>query len=1470
MSATAVTHANPYVGPRSFQQGETLYGRDRERDELLDLLIAERIVLLYSPSGAGKTSLVQAALVRALENEGFHVRPLIRVGIEPPSGMRSAAFQTNRYILSSLQSLEGALPDEHTPSARLAEMGLDQYLNASHQHESDSRTDDVKQDAGCAGTNEVLIFDQFEEILTVDPSDEAAKHAFFENVGKALRNRKRWALFAMREDYVAGLDPYLRAIPTRLSNTYRLDLLGEQAARQAMQQPAAQMGIVFTDAAAKKLADNLRRVRVQRSDGKTDEQLGPHIEPVQLQVVCQRLWERRPNPTQVIESDITEVGDVDTALADYYAERVVSVASQTNVRERDIREWFENELITEQGIRGQVLQGQDRSRGLNNHSIWALVDAHLVRAEKRRGATWFELAHDRLIEPVRTNNAQWFEATLSVLQREAAIWDKQRRPSSALLRDRRLVDAEHWAGDHSDDLSPVETDFLTASRDVRRQARRDQKLRIASKVGVAVALAGVAVAGMTVQWAAWEHRKSDEENKIRVTVAQEKAKELVKRAGAETESILAEAHRKQKELIAEDQKLNGQAREALKQARNYRLDAWQDRLESENPITAMLVASRAITSAGSIGPGEWNPEQGLRDALARTGGQSFTDPEGGVFQDVAINRHWLVTVSVSGEGGSRVVRLWDLARKQTPKILNGADNPFMLAPDGHWLVTGAVKRRARLLWDLKGNPVPTDLGPTDANVPFQPPAVTADSHWLITAIGSTLSLWDLTVSDHEPRGQPLPGSGNNTGSDKYVWLSSDSHWLVTSSGRGCTDSRALLWDLKNTSAARLSLADTFSDIKVAFSADGEKLVVTTECLSNRDHNQPTIEVWNLKDLSKATLSGSDFPNRAFEHVAISPDHGRVVAEADGAIWRWDLAQIANAPKQQYEARSFQPALSHDGGQIFGFGVGGEVHLWRLAVQGIPAALTPAVLKDDGKPIDASRFVTMSDDYRRVSAGQQWAITSSDDRWVMVFGGSSNTLIDLDHSDKVRVLRAHGAIRAFDISPEASTTVIADDDGTARVWDLTRSIIASPAILPVQSFGSNLSPVQSLRSNLSEDGLTLAIGTQDGMIRVVDLGGNYPTTPLSEWRGHAKGVTALALSSDKKQLATAGDDGIRVWPLTGPDPKAEGITLIAADKMDPKRATSSATRLIFSGDGRWLVTKGRDGEQLWNLSTNPAEGPTLQLGVVSYDAISADGRWFIAVMGRSNSAQLWDLTSIPTTPRLLNDVTGPFAFSPNGRWLVTGSKSAGAQLWDVKTKTPLASGTLLLGPQSRFTGAVFSPDSRWLLTGSSTGAQLWDMKAKNPAASGTRLPEYQSPIYPSGVATSKFSLDGRWLAMIGLGKIQLLKSQTRDAAPNSNPISLPSPEHPVSSIAFTADSRSIVATSGTAVSRWSTRVEEDLFPLACKTAGRNLSDDEWKKYFHDEQYCKICPDFPIGKNVPSGSYSVCADSNKKLGASLHEH
>lgn len=512
MTATPQSPPNPYVGPRAFRYGETLYGRDREVMKLLDLLIAERIVLLYSPSGAGKSSLIQAALIPELEKEDFQVLPVMRVSLEPSPSLERLSV-TNRYVLSLLLSLEAALPaEQQTSLTELASMKLADYLSRR-----ESGTDAAKP--------LVLIFDQFEEILTVDFTDRAAKEAFFAQVGTALRDRHRWALFAMREEYLAGLDPYLRPIPTRLGTTFRLELLGEEAARQAMQRPAHQAGVEFTDAAAWKLINDLRRVRLQGPEG-TIEELGLYVEPVHLQVVCHRLWEKLPaDDREIGEEDIEAIGDVDSALAGYYVERVEAIAGETRVRERAIREWFDHQLITAQGIRGQVLQDYERSQGLENRAIARLVDAHLVRAEQRRGATWFELAHDRLIKPVRANNVAWFASNLSTLQRQATLWEHEDHASGLLLRDQVLEEAERWATTHPEELTTTEQNFLAASQELRERARQErQKNRVIRWLTVGAFCLGVLGIVLFIR-VVREHKQVQRERE-QVKIHEERAKAL--------------------------------------------------------------------------------------------------------------------------------------------------------------------------------------------------------------------------------------------------------------------------------------------------------------------------------------------------------------------------------------------------------------------------------------------------------------------------------------------------------------------------------------------------------------------------------------------------------------------------------------------------------------------------------------------------------------------------------------------------------------------------------------------------------------------------------------------------------------------------------------------------------------------------------------------------------------------------------
>lgn len=475
-AAAATTLPNPYVGPRSYTAddpgaGRNLYGRDRELQELVQLMTAERIVLLFSPSGAGKSSLINAALLPALRKADFTVLPVMRVAHEPPDPELRKVSGFNRYVLSALMSLEGGRPEGAQREAwELAGVRLADYLKGCAAAAAMAPGGQQERQGGDKPL--ALIFDQFEEILTLDPTDIEAKREFFTQVGEALRLPQHWALFSMREDYVASLDPFVRLVPTALTSTYRLDLLGAAAARSAIRKPAADRGVEFTAEAALSLVNDLRAVYVQQLSGRAEKQLGPHVDPVHLQVVCYRLWEKLPVTSEtksIGEGDLKKGGDVNDALAGYYSDSVAAVVAKGYAREREIRGWVGKQLITEQGVRGQVLRGEGQTQGLDNRAIDDLIGAHLLRREERRGATWIELAHDRLIEPVRADNAK-YRKTLNQLQRQAEDWLARGRPDWMLLRGDELIKANDWARQHEGELTEVEKEFRKASNRARTRA----------------------------------------------------------------------------------------------------------------------------------------------------------------------------------------------------------------------------------------------------------------------------------------------------------------------------------------------------------------------------------------------------------------------------------------------------------------------------------------------------------------------------------------------------------------------------------------------------------------------------------------------------------------------------------------------------------------------------------------------------------------------------------------------------------------------------------------------------------------------------------------------------------------------------------------------------------------------------------------------------------------------------------------
>lgn len=505
------THANPYVGPRAFAAGERLYARDRELADLVDLVIAERIVLLHAPSGAGKSSLLHAGLVPRLRAEGLTVLPVARVGLPPPIDC------PDRFTLSVLLGLEEDVPkDRQTPLPALAGMALADYL--------DRRRGD--------GDSEVLILDQFEELLTIDPAGRPAKIAFLRQLGAALRRSDRYAVLALREDWLAALHAYRDLLPTRLRASYRLDLLGPTAALAAIQGPAAALDVRFSDAAARKLVDDLRQIRIAQPDGSVLLQPGPSVEPVQLQVTCRTLWSRlSPGTAEIDVPDLAAIGDVDQALAAYCDDELAAVARDCAVPERLLRAWLARNLVTDRGLRTQVLRGPASTQGLEDRVLAALIDTHLVRADERRGMAWVELAHDRLVAPLLASNARHAAANLGPIERQAELWDSQGRPESMLLGEPALLDraaAEPVA------RTPAELAFLAACQQLRRRRARARRSAQAIAILGVLALVGLAVA---VVFAVRAERSATKAERERSNAEAARQLALARQLGAQAQTL---------------------------------------------------------------------------------------------------------------------------------------------------------------------------------------------------------------------------------------------------------------------------------------------------------------------------------------------------------------------------------------------------------------------------------------------------------------------------------------------------------------------------------------------------------------------------------------------------------------------------------------------------------------------------------------------------------------------------------------------------------------------------------------------------------------------------------------------------------------------------------------------------------------------------------------------------------------------
>ena len=1212
---SAAERRNPFVGPRPIQQGEALHGRTQELRALYNRLQARRIVVLHSPSGAGKSSLVQAGLLPLLKENGFEVWKPIRVNLDPQALGGVAPAAGNRYLLSAMLSLEdGLAPDGQRRSpAELAGMDFGAYLQQAAQGPARPAL------AGAAPV--VLIFDQFEELLTVAPQAIDEKQAFFQALGQALHTQNFWALFVLREDYLAAFAPYRDRIPTHLSHTFRLDLMGHDGAREALVQLAASglPGRAFP--AVDKLIGDLSMVQTQLADGTSRAEPGLYVEPVYLQVVGRQLWAKMPADDLSIDAeDIEAYAQVSTVLGSYFADAVRKLAQDDLARERAIRAWVGSKLIVG-GIRSQVRREARQSQGLDNALIDGLVDSYLVRTETRAGFNWFELSHDRLVQPIEQDNAAWEAAHLHSSQVQARLWEGSGRSRALLLGDDALPDAEAARQRKQALWTASEQAFLSESRQLRdEQARQRRRMRRATAL-LSVALLVAVVAGLLA------YRQSiAARNATLASFLEQGRLAAIDGSAGPALVYLSEVYG----ALAAKPPADWTARFLLSGlARGMAFP-----LLSGAPQTLSVMAFGAggsrIAGAGPGGkPQVWDARSGR--LIATLDASDVTA--------LAVNGDGAVAVA-SGDG--RVSLFAADAGRPALLLETASSAPQSLAfsPDGKQLAIGAADGAVRLRdigsgsllrpetrrhlaavsalafsqdgstlasADLDGQVQLTDArtgqaaaqGCQASPLPVRAMAFAPDGKTLGVAGDEwavRLLTLDPALGPDSCRGKDLMG---HTGPVRAIAFAPDGLTLATAGD----DGSARLWPLPGE-PGRTALPAT-PDMPVPAELSRRIDGHTGAVLALRFVVDPqtgaralatagadgTARLW----LPDRLLAQLDVSKAAVRAIAYSPDGTALVtADEDGGVWLFP----ASGPRQGQRLpgvadRLYLVAFSPDGQTIAAAGLGGQVLLWRregaqtlAPLVGHTGQVRALAFAPDGKTI-----ATVGQD----GTARIWPAT----------GGPVLALLD----DKSRPLRAVA------YSPDSQTVLTAGTDTSARLWRITGGKpIAVLAGDPAGILGGHRDTILSVA--FARDGKTIGTASKDGSARLWSIDGRLQAT-LTAHRGP---VGSIVFSPDGKTVATAGADGTAgLWRVPG-----------GRDDRPLARLhghTDAVSAMAFSPtDGRLLVTTSFDRTaRIW----------------------AVDGGHLLGVL-RGHWHYLWAA-----------------AFAPDGQTLATVSEDGTARLWDLK-------------------------------------------------------------------------------------------------------------------------------------------------------------------------------------------------------------
>ncbi|MCP5109032.1 MAG: ATP-binding protein, partial [bacterium] len=232
----------------TYEDKDLFFGREEETRKMVGEILSTRLLVLFSPSGSGKTSLINAGVRPQLEDMGY-------------------------------KTIYTRLEDDPIPSVCTA---VSQALELPPCEEKEDLYEFMKKAAQTAGQPLVIFLDQFEEFFITFRKHHGLREKFIKEIARIRydSNLSVSFVFSLRDDYYGQLQEFRKHIPSINNSNIWLQPFSDEVAKRAIEGPIKAVGWNFEEGMVDRLVKDLKKD-------------GTSIEPILLQMVCSRFWEKR-------------------------------------------------------------------------------------------------------------------------------------------------------------------------------------------------------------------------------------------------------------------------------------------------------------------------------------------------------------------------------------------------------------------------------------------------------------------------------------------------------------------------------------------------------------------------------------------------------------------------------------------------------------------------------------------------------------------------------------------------------------------------------------------------------------------------------------------------------------------------------------------------------------------------------------------------------------------------------------------------------------------------------------------------------------------------------------------------------------------------------------------------------------------------------------------------------------------------